>query len=87
VYSHVFAELEDGTIDIEEGIARARRGDGEGRAVSVRGKMPKRGEYWRGQGRPRRRYISAFEPAPTLDQGEGRAPSARLGQLGLGLAA
>jgi hypothetical protein len=26
VYSHVFAELEDGTIDIEEGIARARRG-------------------------------------------------------------
>ena len=31
--------------------------------------------------------LSAFEPAPTLDQGEGRAPSARLGQLGLGLAA
>ena len=37
--------------------------------------------------RPRHRYLSAFEPAPTLDQGEGRAPSARLGQLGLGLAA
>jgi hypothetical protein len=32
-------------------------------------------------------YLSAFEPAPTLDQGEGRAPSAGLGQLGLGLAA
>jgi hypothetical protein len=35
----------------------------------------------------RRRDVSAFEPAPTLDHGEGRAPSARLGQLGLGLAA
>jgi hypothetical protein len=31
--------------------------------------------------------LSVFEPAPTLDQGEGRAPSARLGQLGLGLVA
>src|SRR5215204_4365849 len=27
--------------------------------------------------------LSAFYPAPTLDQGEGRAPAARLGQLGL----
>src|SRR5215212_12131189 len=31
--------------------------------------------------------LSASNPAPTLDQGERRAPSARLGQLGLGLAA
>ena len=29
----------------------------------------------------------AVEPPPTLDQGEGRAPSARLGHLGLGRAA
>jgi hypothetical protein len=34
-----------------------------------------------------RRYLSAFGRSPALDQGEGRAPSARLGQLGLGLAA
>jgi hypothetical protein len=31
--------------------------------------------------------LSAFGPAPGLDQGEGRAPSPRLGQLGLGVAA
>src|SRR5215204_4052726 len=31
-----------------------------------------------------RRYLSAFERAPTLDEREGRAPSARLGQLALG---
>ena len=30
--------------------------------------------------------LSALKPAPTLDQGEGRAPSARLGQLALGFA-
>ena len=33
------------------------------------------------------RTLSAFEDAPSLDQGEGRAPSPRIGQLGLGLAA
>jgi hypothetical protein len=37
--------------------------------------------------RPRRRYLSGFQAAPTLDQGKGRAPSARLGQLALCFAA
>src|SRR3954452_7282778 len=36
--------------------------------------------YWR-------RYLSGFERSPALDQGEGRTPSAGLGQLALGLAA
>src|SRR5215217_1832076 len=31
--------------------------------------------------------LSAFDPAPTLDQGEGRAPAAWLGQLGLRVSA
>src|SRR5436190_6970479 len=33
------------------------------------------------------RYLSAAESSPALDQGEGRAPSTRLGQLGRDLAA
>ena len=32
-------------------------------------------------------YLSAFEHPPSLDQGEGRAPPPRLGQLGLRLTA
>ena len=37
--------------------------------------------------RPAADHVSAFEPPPTLDQCEGRAPSAGRGQLGVGLAA
>ena len=71
-------------VKINEETKKGKVGSISMRDIVVAGPRPAPSPRSR---RPRRRNHSAFEPAPTLDQGEGRAPSARLGQLGLGLAA